>query len=158
MKVSIQRIALENIEMHFFFDQEHEPAIDIAGQKYTSLSPLFLAYPTLSRPKNLSKAAQIINFLATGLDFRLIENIEEFKEDYLQRIESEQMGLVLDGPMISQYGVFDVSAIHPPTIKENFLIFFVKADYTQLPYRVQVSFPPIQEELEVSYELLPHTS
>lgn len=158
MKVSIQRIALEGNEFHLFFDQDQEPVINVSGQIYTVPSDLFQTFPFLSSIRYLGKAAQMINFLSVGLEFRFIENVEKFKDHYLQCIESELGSVDSDRPMLSQYGIFDVSHLHPPQIQDGSLVFYVKNDQTQLPYRVEVPFPPIEEEFEVQYELLPYAN
>jgi hypothetical protein len=154
MQGSIHMIRLNNMEIHFYFNEDNKPTIEIKGKAYTSLSSLFRDFPFFSRLKNQEKIAQLINFLLKGLEFYYIENITEFQESYRKQIEIEQL-YPEEAPLYLKYGIYDVSIMHPPLIKNRQLIFFVKQDYTQMPYQVTVPFPIVQETVMAYYELLP---
>jgi hypothetical protein len=156
MRASIHMIPIETLEFNFFFNQENKPTIEVKERIYTSPAPLFRDFPILSNPHYPEKIAQLINFLLKGLEFHYIENIEQFKEDYYQQIESEQITLNDQPAHLSDYGVYDLSDMHAPTIQNGTLTFFVKHDYTHLPYKVSVPFPILTDQIRASYELLPY--
>lgn len=158
MKASIYMIPIEQLELNFFFDQDHKPAINVEGQTYNSLVALFQSFPILSNPRYREKVAQIVNFLLKGLEFHYIENIEKFKEEYQQQIEYEQLSLEDRLVRLSDYGIYDLSSMHAPAVINGQLIFFVKHDYTQLPYKVSVGFPITSDYPNARYELLPFKS
>jgi hypothetical protein len=155
VRTSIHMISIQNKELHFFFDQDNLPTVEIEEKKYSSFFSLLTDLPDLQHICDLDKVAQIINFFSKGLEFHYIENIEHFKEDYLQRIEAEQIDL--GGNLhLSDYGVFNVGLLHPPLLTERKLIFFVKHDYNSLPYRVSFPFPVTDGLVTIRYELLPY--
>ena len=156
MRTSIHMISIQNSELHFFFDEDNRPAIDAHGKVFSSLFDLLKEVPDLAFPRYLDKIAQIINFFNKGLEFQYIDNIENFKEDYLLRIEAEQLQWDGRQPRLSDFGIFNVETIHPPLIIKDKLVFFVKNDYTSIPYRVSIQFPFIDESILAHYELLPH--
>ena len=154
MKISIQMLSLGPIEIFFLFDHHHQPVIETMGIQYPLLPDLLETLPQLYEDQNLEKLAQIANFLAKGIEFQYIENIELFKENYYQQIEAEQASLLDEGPLLKDYGIFDLSVMHHPHLKDNQLVFFVKHDYLGIPYKVTL-FLPIEEMAKMSYELLP---
>lgn len=155
MKISIQMLSVGSTELFFLFDQAHHPAIEMKGTQYTSLSHLLQALPQLANSQHIEKLAQIANFLAKGIEFQYIENLELFKENYYQQIEVEQLDLLNDGPKLKDYGTFDLSAMHSPLFKDQRLVFFVRHDYLSIPYQASLFYPIDQEPLRMSYELLP---
>lgn len=157
MKISIQMLSLDTLEFFFLFDHRHEPIIEVEGMQYNSLTKLTEAFPRLFQEKHLEKLAQMANFLANGIEFQFIENIEEFKKNYLQHIETEQSSSLYEGFPFTESGSFDLSIMHTPTLKNRKLIFFVKHDYFGVPYQVTLRYPTKKDELpEILYELLPN--
>lgn len=155
MKISIQMLSIESTELFFLFDYQHQPVIEVNGIQYTSLRQLLDILPQLHHPQHLEKLAQIANFLAKGLEFQHIEDIELFKESYYQQIEAAQSSLLDDGPKLKDYGIFDLSAMHPPCLKKEQLVFFVKHDFLLIPYQATL-FQPIENDLlHMAYEILP---
>lgn len=152
MKISIQMLTLGSLEFFFLF-HHHQPVIEVQAIQYTSLEDLIQKYPQLIHPKNLDIMAQIANFLVKGLEFQYIDDIESFKENYYQQIETEQMSLLDEETQLKDYGIFDLSEMHPPLLKENQLVFFVKHDYLGIPYRVTLAYP-IKNDASIYYELL----
>ncbi len=155
MKISIQMLSLGSAELFFFYNQAHQPAIEINGISYSSLSHLLQDLPQLALIENIEKLAQVANFLAKGLEFQYIENIESFKENYWQQIEAEQSNLLHETTKLKDYGLFDLSLMHPPQLRDYKLIFFVKHDYLLIPYQASLFYPIDREPLHMSYELLP---
>lgn len=157
MRASIHMIPIGSLEIKFFFDQDDRPVLEIENRNYTSLFRLFEDFPHLSNPVHKEKVSQLITFLLTGLEFQWIENIEKFREDYEERIESDLISLGDGLSKLSDYGVYDLSVMHPPTVSKGKFIFFVK-DENQIPYKVSLPFPVKTEDPQASYELLPYLS
>lgn len=150
MKASIQQLTLAEQEWLFFFDFEDKPCIEVDGITYTYdlLTDLFESFPTLFQLE-LDKTAQVVNFLASGLEYQFIENSDQFKEEFLQRLEGDKR---------YNYGLFDVSKMHSPIIRNSHFIFFVMEERTQLPYRVSMDLPYIEGISSIRYELLPYVN
>lgn len=155
MKISIQMISLGPHELFFLFDYQHQPIIEAKEVQYNSLGCLLHDFPQLNEQKNVDKLAEITNFLGRGLEFQFIEDIESFKLSYYQQIESEQSALLYEGSSIKDYGVFDLSVMHPPSLRGDKLVFFVKHDYLNIPYQATLIYPIGYGALNLIYELLP---
>lgn len=156
MKISIQMISLDFHELFFLFDHQHRTVIEFKEIQYQTLGSLLKVLPQLLREKNLTKLAQIANFLSKGIEFQYIEDIENFKTSYYQQMEEASFSLLNEKPSMNDYGVFDLSTMHPPLAKDHQLIFFVKHDYLGIPYRVTLHYPTANDlDPEMHYELLP---
>ncbi|MFI0434941.1 MAG: hypothetical protein ACH350_04330 [Parachlamydiaceae bacterium] len=155
MKISIQMISLAPHELFFLFDHEDQPVIEANQVQYRSLGRLLQMFPQLNFSKHLDKLAQIANFLARGLEFQYIEDIESFRLFYYQQMEAEESALLYEGTHLKDYGIFDLSVIHPPRMKEGKLIFFVKHDYLNIPYQTILHYPIGYGGPNMVYELLP---
>ncbi len=155
MKISIQMLFVGPNELFFLFNHQHQPVIEMEGIQYHSLGQLLHILPQLHHPQHIEKLVQIANFLARGIEFQYIEDIELFKENYYQEIEAEQSSLLEDSPKLKDYGIFDLSGMHPPCLKKHQLIFFVKHDYLSVPYQATLFQPIESESLHMNYELLP---
>lgn len=156
MKVSIQMISLEKNELLFLFNHKHQPVVEVNEIQYTSLSKLIDTYPILLSSKHLEKVSQVANFLARGLEFQYLDDLDSYSLSYYDEIKAEESPHSFGKIPLKKYGVFDLSVIHPPSLKEGTLLFFVKHDYLGIPYQVRVSdLNRHHEEPTVSYELLP---
>lgn len=156
MKISLQMVSLDSHELFFLFDHEHRPVIEVKEILYDNLGSLLKAFPLLKRDKHLDKLAKIATFLAQGPEFQYIEDIESFKTSYYQQVEGEKHSLLEEKSSIKDFGVFDLSVMHPPLSRDHQLIFFVKHDYLGIPYRVTVHFPTGSDpDPNIHYELLP---
>jgi len=155
MKISIRMLTLGSEELFFLYNHKQQPVIDVRGKQYANFGELYERYPQLGQKENIGALAQITNFFAKGIEFQFIENIEQFKENYYQRIEADQSSLLYEGSALKDFGIFDLSLMHPPILKGDRLTFFVKHDYLELPYQATVRYPIVNGQLEVSYELLP---
>jgi hypothetical protein len=148
MKASIQQLTIAEKEWLFFFDFEDRPCIEVEGITYSCnvWADLFDNFFVLFQSE-LDKAAQVINFLAFGLEYAFIEHLESFQEGFQQRIENDKK---------YNYARFDTSKMHPPQITNSHFVFFVMEEHTQLPYRVSITFPFIEGISNIRYELLPY--
>lgn len=155
MKIFIQMISLGPHELFFLFDHQHQPIIEAESIQYHALGHLLKSFPQLQEQDHLDKFAQIANFLAKGLEFQYIENIDFFKAAYYQQVELEQSSLLYEGSSIKDYGIFDLSFMHPPRLEDHKLIFFVSHDYLGIPYEVNLLYPMGKDTPELLYELLP---
>jgi hypothetical protein len=155
MPAALFNICIGDISFHLAFDAQRQPFVEANGISYTSLSRLYQDFPFLFNEPFLEQTAQLTTFLLKGLEFRYIEKIELFKSNYKQQIEREQKEINWSEPRLSDYGIFDVSKIHPPLIKNGKWSFFVQEGHTQLPYKVTISLPPPPKNGKIAYELLP---
>ena len=155
MHTAIQVLHVNLFELRFFFDQYQQPTVEIQERHYHSFPDLFHDLPLLSTTPYLDKAAQVINFLVKGLEFQYIDDISLFQTNYRRIIEDESFESPYEHTRLSDYGIYDVSGMHPPKIVEGQLVFFVRHDYTALPYRVSLPYPIAANDKSVYYELLP---
>lgn len=158
MKTYIQLIAIEKIEFHLLFDKHDRPIIQMHHKEIDCLTDLFHTFHFLKYPQHAPKTAQICNFLLTGFDFHYIDDIEQFQKDYKEKIESEQSDTSFQSDSLlslSHYGTYDVSVMHPPQLINGILTFFVKNDYTHLPYKASIDLHNLKNASHASYELLP---
>ena len=156
MKISIRMISLKSHKLFFLFDNDHQPIIEVEDVPYRSLKDLLDTFPELGAKNNLGTLAQIANFLARGMEFQNIEDIEAYKEFYCQQIESEKASSLYEGSTFRDYGLFDLSVIHPPCLKNHQLIFYVKDEYLNIPYQATLNYPIQHDHPEIVYELLPY--
>ena len=159
MKIAIQRLKTGNKDCAFYFDDANNPVINIEGIEYTddTIYEMLESYSSLMKAANLTKAAKMINFLIKGVSFQLIEDIEIFKQKYLDKVEMESGEIPGLAARLNDYGRFDVSRLHSSKLVEGQLLFYVKEDATQLPYQVAFTYPFVEELPKAYYNLLPYT-
>lgn len=155
MKIPQQILTLGSIELLFLFDQAHHPIIEFNGRGYSTLFHLLQDIPELGKSPHIETFAQIANFLAKGVEFHYIKNIEGFKKNYWQEIEKEKFSPFRKERQLKHFGTFDLSDMHPPILLDQRLTFFVKHDYLSIPYRASLFFPIREELFQMTYELLP---
>lgn len=135
-------------------DSSGIPVIAIGDKTFTNLLTLIKAFPILESEDNIKSLALAANFLFQGIKFHIIDDASKYQTEYLKRIEFEEQNINQNLRRLSDYGIFDVSTIHEPKRVEGKFIFFVREDYTDLPYRVTFDSPIVSESPEVKYELL----
>lgn len=156
MKAFFKDLPMGRTKLHLFFNRSRQPIVKAKGKNYFSISTLIQDFPQLNTPQESDKTAYLMNFLTKGLEFEYIEDISAFQKTYQAQIVSGKTDLLLNKPCLNDYGIFDISQMHHPKIIGGKLIFFVKHDYSQLPYRVFCDFPIQREEPRIGYELLPY--
>lgn len=157
METLIQILTVEMKQILLYFDKSHQPTIFIEGKSYSTLFPILQVMPELYKKNYFDQLAQIANFLAKGLEFKYIEDIETFKKNYSRTIQSEKLtpDEWHDQSQLKYYGLYDLSSLHAPSMINSELVFFVKHDYLSIPYQVTLHLPIKNEELQMAYELLP---
>lgn len=155
MKASIQMLSVEGNEIYFLFNQVQQPAIEIKGIQYTTLYHILQVLPQLLSSENIEQLSKIVNFLAKGLEFQFIEDIEDYKTHYYDQLEAEHFDISQSIPQLKDYGVFDLSVMHPPHMVDHQLVFYVRHDYLTIPYRATFLFHKQLDNLQLKYELLP---
>lgn len=148
-------IDLDNISFECKLDDHHNPVITHDSKKYKNLFSLIEDFPELKKATNMKLLVQAANFLFQGVSYHLIEDINIFKEAYLNRIEYEKNSLDYMPVRLIDHGIFDVSIMHPPQIIGDELIFFVQDDRSGIPYRVTCLYP-ITQASKGTYHLLPY--
>jgi hypothetical protein len=137
-------------------DAHQTPMLKYKNDVYQNMSELLRDFPDLIVPENAFLLAKLCNFMSKGLEFKVIEDIEEYKKKYRACIEYEQTHTVINSHRLVDFGVFDVSIINVPHLTPHQFIFFVCHEYNYLPFRVTYALPPSREYPSVRYELLPY--
>lgn len=118
---------------------------------YRTLESFLKDFPELSSQNNQVKLAKIANFFLKGELFSLIENPQEYIDQYKRDVETEGELFELPPNAITRHGVFNVEEIQLPRLEDGHFIFYVSAN---IPYRV--TFPiPFSADCHPKYELLP---
>lgn len=144
------------IALHF---TEHGPtsvpAVTWAGRTFTDSVDAMLALRRANHPleEKLRLAAQIINHLAFAGQYHLIEDPNDFKNQYRATYNGGRLRLALAN---HHNGAYDVSEIDLPHLRNGRLVFWVYARHTLVPYRVSIPYPLTSLLNELTYELLPH--
>lgn len=155
MKIAVKILPIGCDELIFLFDQSYQPIIEVKGVQYTSLKQFLSVFPQIIDNGLFIEFAKIVCFFSNGIEFQYIEDIESFKENYYGQIKAEQTSLSEEGIHLKDYGIFDLSTMHPPCFKDNYFAFFVRHDYLGIPYRGTLLYPIEIENPQVCYELLP---
>lgn len=137
-------------------DRHHHPLVTIEGKIYHSVLKLLRAFPEIE--ENVGAVARLVNFLCSNNEYTFIEDIAKFQEEYVDRVEFEQNSFDYIPDRIIDHGVFNITVMHSPKVVDNQLIFYVKNENSQLPYRVSCAYPIQSESPEVRYQLLPYAS
>lgn len=88
--------------------------------------------------------AAVVNEFAQGRAFRVIEDPDAYKGEYLAQVENEDAGAIwTEGTVrLRDFGVPDFGEITAPSVTGTTLTFCVADRYTGLPYRVEASLSP----------------
>ncbi|MEX0284511.1 MAG: hypothetical protein AB3N23_07850 [Paracoccaceae bacterium] len=122
-------------------DAEGAPVVRIGENEVSNVAALIDAAPHLKQPDAAEEAALAVNHLCEGSDFRVILNPDQFRETYLtKRAAEEDKPWDQNRPRLGDYGLADVDQIAVPATDGDQLIFFVRDQYTGLPYRVALKF------------------
>ncbi len=157
MKTTAIEIPLEDKKIQCLID-DGKPVIWIDNHLFTGLKPLVDAHPKLKEPHNVMALAKVVNFLSRCFEFKVVSDIEEFRQIYALRIQEEHERPDDVPTNLSAYGNFDLSVLHAPKIEQQTLRFFVENDYNHLPYQVSLEFPPGADDPSIHYTLLPYAS
>ncbi|MBA3236743.1 MAG: hypothetical protein H0T62_00130 [Parachlamydiaceae bacterium] len=147
MKITVQNVKIDEHQIQLEFN-EHTPQVTVDGKAYNNLGDLVRDVPEFSQEKYVNEIAYITNFIFSGLNFEVIQNIERFCANYqrsLQEVED-----------LKNYGEFDTRVIKRPYIDKNQIIFFVEERATGLPFKVEGPFPYSEMEQSFSYRILPY--
>lgn len=136
--------------------RNENPFVEFERQIFSHVWLLSQQLNLLSDSIYLKEFAEIANFLWKGLQFKFIENIQEYQNYYIQQIDLEKKFPTDIFPCrLTDYQIFDVSVMHHPILDEGQLLFFVYQESTNLPYRVVCPFPYISSSTLVHYQVLP---
>ena len=131
------------------------------GTLHTSVTTLIEEFPFLTKAQNLLLFAKLANFLFKGLDYEVIEDVEKYKQEYLDQIDSESESFELPPFALTSYGgEFDVKEISPPYLKKDkaesdkhVLVFYATQ---RIPYRISCEFSLGSDDFSYRCELLPY--
>ena len=107
-------------------------------QKYEDITALIQENPELK--SNPLVVAISINFISRGTEFRVIDDVQKYQQQFLadSRKESEDT-YPADLPRRKTWGDFNVSQIETPRWEGPQLIFFAEREVTRVPYKVVFS-------------------
>jgi hypothetical protein len=153
--VSIKEITIDN-EIVTLVLMNQVPHVIWKNETYSNLWSLVEKLKNLSDQNYIYSFADISNFLWKGKDFKRIESIEGFKDQYRNQVELERRN-PSDVYLyrLTDYKIFDVSVIHEPRIDKNHLIYYVFNINNGLPYRVVCPFPYPKTSTQIHYQILP---
>lgn len=126
------------------------------NKTYQNLNELIKDAPCLKQPDALESAVKIVNFMLYGLRYNLIEDVEDFRKKYLEKIHLEQTQPSNQNFRTCSFGSYDVGGIHPPRQERNHWIFFVENSNNGVPMRVTFRLPSGRKLFFCQYQLLPY--
>lgn len=124
------------------------PQVIVDGKVYNELMKAVNDISELSDKKYAYEFALIANFILTGLNFEVIEDVDRFRANYKRLLQSDEE--------LAKYGEFDTREIALPRVEGNHIIFFVEERMTALPFKVEGSFPFRDKSGAYSYTKLPY--
>jgi hypothetical protein len=156
-KIPIHKFVIHGTELNCVLDSERHPFVNHGPHSNSKIANLVKTFPFLEEQDNYSTLAYLINFLERGLEYQFIENINQYKEQYTNRVEFEQNSFEYIPQRIIDHGIYDVTVMHAPRVIKDEFVFYVKEDHTGLPFCVRADFP-IHSAQKVRYQLLPYAS
>lgn len=151
----IREIAVGSDQVRLLMEDQ-SPAAEFQGQIIHQLWILCQQCNLLTDTAYLKEFAVISNFLWKGTSFQFIDQIEEYQKNYYAQIERENKYPADVFPYrLTDYKIFDLSAMHDPRLIEERLHFYVSNTATGLPYRVICPFPYTSLSTLVHYQILP---
>lgn len=145
MSTVIQKEVILDKSFTFLNDENSDPAIEFGGQTYKKLADLTGKIPFLSDKKHLKEFVRIANFLFTGQEFAIIDDVAAYQKRYRANA----------GKLTSEYGIYDVSSIKDPFLENGKVIFYAEKKSSGVPYKVICTYPYTDENAECAYTLLP---
>jgi hypothetical protein len=126
--------------------EDANPYVRYMEEQYVSLIPLFEDLPALCDPANAKECAEIVSFLLLGEHAYVIENVQLYQNDYAKNKSNS---------VLSRFGEYDVSLMHPPKQSNQQLIFFIHDLTEGIPYQVICPIPYTTDSKPVQCQLLP---
>lgn len=146
----------KKIALECYLEAGKTPYIIYEKKRFDHLHAIIKAIPDLANPKQLEPLACLVNFMAKGEEYQIIENTKQFQEEYLNQIEFERNSLDYIPDRLIDHGIFDVKVMHSPRIINDEFIFFVKNMQSGIPNRVNCPYPISNENPKILYQLLPY--
>lgn len=129
---------LPPIEMDF--GANGAPTVIVEEAEAADLDGVLKLAPALSDPKWVRALARVANHLAHGDDYALIVDPAEFEKKYREAYDAEDPDEEV-GPgtiRLHNFGIPDFTAIHPPMMEGDKLIFFAENVFMGIPYRAEM--------------------
>ena len=131
--------SLPPLEMDF--TTSGAPIVIVEDDEAASMVEALNLAPALRDPKWLRAYARVANHFATGDEYELILEPEEFKAKYMERYNAEDPDEEV-GPgvvRLHNFGIPDFSAIHPPMKDGDTVVFFAENLFMGIPYKVTMA-------------------
>jgi|GEM_PF-4548500 len=146
LSTTIQNIHIGDVILVLSIE-EGIPCVRYKESRYLSLIPLFEELPALY--DHALGCAEVVNFLLLGEHGQVITETDSYRAAYLKNKEN---------PLLSRYGEYDLSSLHPPQLTDHQLIFFIHDLTDGLPYQVTCPIPYTADAKPIQYQLLPYKS
>ncbi|MFL4469067.1 hypothetical protein ACERZ8_04000 [Tateyamaria armeniaca] len=130
--------------MEFSVTAQGEWVVLIGTQEARTIADVMALAPNAS-PMNW---ADILNELAHGGDFEVIEDPAAFRAQYEATLSDEdpEKGWSQDAMRLRDFGIPDFDEITVPKINGGTLVYFVRDVYTGLPYRAEIQLGDVGAE------------
>lgn len=117
------------------------PVVVVEQVEVTDRSEALRLAPALGDPRWIRVYSRVVNHLAHGDDYDPIMDPEAFEAQYMEAYNAEDPNEEV-GPgvvRLHNYPLPDFSAIHPPRMEGDILVFYAENLFLGLPYRVTMA-------------------
>lgn len=148
MKTTYRELKVGSHDLKLGWDDSGSPVVVDGKHEIGYLDELVKKIPELTNPSYVESFAIIANFLFSGYDYEVIEDLEHFANHYRRRLQED--------PSLAEYGVFDIDVIQKPSVSDHNAIFYVEQLSTGVPFRVSCPFPYVNRSRPFAYTPLPY--
>lgn len=149
----------QTIDLLIGFDPVHARAIVFVDDvRCSTVSEVLFKAPQLKAPEHALLMSKAVNHLVSSDAFRVIANVQEYKNNYHVRLDTENPSKPLTyGPtFLSDFGTPDFEAIRSPKLEGELLTFCASDRTTGLPYEVSVDLASgSPDRTQAAYKPLP---
>lgn len=118
--------------------RDRAPVVIVDGEEIADIAALLARLPELLAPEGLCVLARMLSHLARGDAYQVIADVAGFEASYRARLASEADGPWQEGVLrLRDFGVPDFSAMRPPRMEGDTLVFHASRRGSCLPYRVE---------------------
>lgn len=120
------------------FAEDGAPVVMVAEAEARDLAQVLSLAPALGDPKWLRAYVRVANHLAKGDRFDPIMDPAAFEAAYRAAYEAEDPAApaVPGNARLRNYGLPDFTAIRPPAMEGDTLVFFARNTFMGIPYKV----------------------
>lgn len=121
----------------FGYDDNGALCAVVGPDEYTSLAQLLAAAPYIAEDGNALHLARALNHFAQGMSYGVIDDIEPYKKDFLERYAAEEE-LEWDQfiPRVGDFDLPDLGQLALPSVSGGQITFFANLRAMDAPYKV----------------------